>query len=105
MTLYELAFHLKMPVYRLLDEMPYDELLNWLAYLNMRPVDWRDDDRTFKLLQAQGFKGKPQDVFMSLAVIYESQQVDGNTKGLVQSAFFQKMMSSKNGDRLIPVED
>jgi hypothetical protein len=57
-------------MYQLLQEMPYDELLDWIAYFEQRPVEWRDDDRTFKLLQVQGVKGKPQAYFSSLEAIY-----------------------------------
>lgn len=88
-----------MPLYVLKNEMPYDELLGWLEYLERRPVDWRNDDRTFKLLQAQGFKGKPESVFTSLAKIYKPPTNDP-LKGLTGSTLFHKMLSAKGGDRL-----
>ena len=43
---YDLAFKLHMPVYRLLKEMPYEELLGWFEYFKVRPVGWQDDQRT-----------------------------------------------------------
>jgi hypothetical protein len=60
---------LKIPIYKLLNEMPYDELLGWFAYLERRPVDWRDDLRASYLLQAQGVKEKPSKLFPSLEAI------------------------------------
>ena len=48
-----------MPVYKLLEEMPYEEFSKWLEYFRRRPVDWRADDRVFKVLQTQGVKDKP----------------------------------------------
>jgi hypothetical protein len=88
-----------MPVHKILDEMPYEELLGWFAYLEMRPVDWRDDDRTFKFLQTQGYKGKPGDVFPSLRPIYTRRDNDSYSS-LKGSFFFQKMMSAVGGDKL-----
>jgi flavodoxin len=83
--------------------MPYDELLCWLSYLERRPIEWRDDDRTYKQLQAWGFKGKPSSVFGSLKAIYEkrSKQDPLNLRG---SAFFQQLLSAKGGDRLAFLE-
>ena len=33
MSLFELAAHLRIPLYRLVEEMPYEELLGWYAFL------------------------------------------------------------------------
>ncbi len=56
----------------LLDQMPYEELLNWMLYFKSRPIDWRDDNRAYMLLAAQGVKEKPEKLFSSLASIKES---------------------------------
>jgi hypothetical protein len=92
-----------MPVYKILDEMPYEELQCWFSYLDRRPVDWRDDDRTFKFLQTQGYKGKPWEVFVSLSSIYKPAQSKKDDKhldieNLKNSLFFQKMLSARKGD-------
>ncbi len=50
--------------------MPYEELLDWFEYFDRRPIGWREDDRTSKLLQAQGVKEKPYVLFPSLKKIY-----------------------------------
>jgi len=85
--------------------MPYEEMLGWMSYFEMRPIEWRHDDRTAKLLQAQGVKEKATNLFPSLKAIYHpparikhSDLIDpGNLK---QSSFFLKMLASKNGDKL-----
>ncbi len=86
--------------------MPHDEMLKWFIYFQKRPVGWRDDDRTMKLLQAQGVKAKPQEIFPSLRSLLEtsttekleSGQVSGSN--LKQSYLFQKLMTATGGDQL-----
>jgi hypothetical protein len=92
-----------MPVYKLAEEMPYEEFLGWVAYFEKRPVGWRDDDRTFKLLQVQGVKEPPQKIFSSLAAIYNSNKpTDGSFDviGFKGSNLFSKLLSAKGGDKL-----
>lgn len=105
LALYELAFHLKMPVYKILDDMPYEELLGWYSYLEHRPPEWRDDDRAFKYLQTQGYKGKPWEVFPALKVIYNPStkiEEDGmlNVNNLKGSFIFNQMLTAKGGTQL-----
>lgn len=111
MTMYELAYQLKMPVYLLRQEMPFDEVLGWNYYFSQRPVGWRDDNRTMSLLQAQGVKAKPEEIFASLAMIRKSQESENITedgritaKGLAGSGIFMKMMGASHGDKL-PILD
>lgn len=87
-----------MPVYKLLAEMPHEELLMWIEYFRQRPVGWREDDRTMKLLQVQGCKEAPEKIFNSLKVIYSPPDEGINT--LKGSAMFKMMMSSVGGARL-----
>jgi len=107
LVVYELAFHLKMPVYKLVDEMPYEELLGWMAYFEKRPVDWRDDDRTFKFLQTQGVKAKPYEIFPSLKSIYNpTAKSVVSEKGVINptqfkgTSIFNKLLSARGGDKL-----
>jgi len=95
-----------MQVNQLIEEMPYEELLGWMSYFEMRPVDWRDDDRTYKLLQVQGVKEKAVNIFPSLRAIYnppmkeevKSGQLDmRNFKG---SAMFKKVLMAKGGEHI-----
>ena len=102
--MYEIAYNLRMPVYMLLSEMPFEEYQEWLLYFESRPAGWQEDDRTVKLLQAQGIKEKPWDIFRSLKSIYgknvepvneDGMLVNGNVKS---SSMFSKLLSAKGGD-------
>lgn len=75
MELYELAFTLRMPVYKLIAEMPYDELLGWMYYRSKRPIGWQEDNRAYLVMSAQGIKAKPEDVFPSLRAIKMAQEL------------------------------
>ena len=95
---YELAYQLRMPVYVLMEEMPYVEMMGWFDYLERRPVGWREDLRTAYLLQAQGVKKQPGDVFPSLKQLGST----GNrlVDSLKQSAFYQKLMTARGGEKV-----
>lgn len=83
--------------------MPYCELLGWLAYFEKRPIEWRDDDRTFKLLQAQGIKEKPGNVFSSLNSIYnrlDQKPVDTIDTSFKSSVFYHKIVSARDGEKI-----
>lgn len=83
--------------------MPYEELLGWLAYFERRPVGWREDDRTFKLLQAQGVKEKPNVLFKSLEPIYnpvKSVNPDQIDESFKQSFLYQKLLTATAGERI-----
>jgi len=85
--------------------MPYDELLAWVDYFNQRPVGWREDDRTYKLLQAQGVKEKPHSIFASLAAmkkLADEKVKDGmiSTKNLQASVLFNKIAGAKDGEKI-----
>ena len=85
--------------------MSYEELLGWMDYFSKRPVGWREDDRTLKLLQIQGFKGHGETIFESLALMKavsekkkESEILDLNN--LKKSFLFHKMSSAVGGVKL-----
>jgi hypothetical protein len=69
MFIYEIAYELRLPVYILMEEMPYHELRCWLEFFEKRPIGWREDNRTSMLLQAFGVKERPEKIFRSLEVI------------------------------------
>jgi hypothetical protein len=79
--------------------MPYDELIGWFAYFDARPIGWREDDRTSKLLQAQGVKEKPWKLFPTLDKIYNTKK-SSDDMGLRQSQLFQFLLGAKGGDRI-----
>jgi len=85
-----------MPVYKLKQEMPYTELLQWTNYFSRRPVGWREDQRTFLLLQAQGYKGKPEELFVSLRMMKDN--IPTEVKALPKGKFLEMMLDSKDGD-------
>ena len=90
-----------MPVHRLINEMTYEELQGWYNYFERKPAGWREDDRTAKLMQAQGVKGKSWEIFPALKKIYYPDgNADEGIRGLKGSFLFHQMMSSKGGDKL-----
>lgn len=81
--------------------MTYSEILLWIAYFEKRPVGWKEDHRTYKLLQTQGVKDKPWDHFPSLKVIYQPDI----SKSLRNSFVYKKMLEAKDGDKLEILKD
>jgi hypothetical protein len=98
-----------MSVRELLEEMPYSEFQGWLEYFDRRPVDWRDDLRAARLMQAQGITEKPENLFESLKQLsdaitkYSPKPIEGSTNisSLRNSALFAKLLSAKGGDNII----
>ena len=83
--------------------MPYEEFSKWLEYFRRRPVDWRADDRVFKVLQTQGVKEKPWAIFSSLEPIYNTPREVKDTideSSFKRSFLFQKISTSVKGDQL-----
>jgi hypothetical protein len=86
--------------------MPYDELLAWIYYFDKRPVGWREDERTFKLLQAQGVKGKIVDIFPTLRNVYNQERSEELAEGMIAvsnlkgSFLFHQMAGALGGDEL-----
>jgi hypothetical protein len=79
--------------------MPYTELLKWVNYFNTRPVGWREDQRTFLLLKANGFKGEGEDLFASLKQMKKN-QLDAQTedRAIPKGKFLESMLKAVNGD-------
>jgi hypothetical protein len=102
MAIFELAYNLRRFVWEVL-EMPYEEFVKWQIYFERRPVDWRDDDRCSKLLKAQGVKEKPENLFPTLAAVYNSSKPavgNHNHLNFKKSAFFQHISKAVNGEKL-----
>lgn len=99
LEVYELAYRLHMPVYKLLNEMPYDEMVGWFEYFKQRPVGWQDDQRTYTLLQAQGIKEKAERIFPSLAAIRKvDSERDKLASTLVSSGFLNKLQQAAHNN-------
>jgi len=107
MAIYEIAYHLRIPIYELSEKMTYEELVAWFAYFEQRPVGWREDDRTMKYLQTQGVKEKPWAVFPSLKAIYnpKNKKESKPTDSLAGSSLFQKLMGAIGGDSVDILKD
>jgi len=73
-------------------DMPQEELMKWGAYFRRRPLGWREDQRTFLLLQAQGYKGEPGSVFASLKQLKDN--IPAEVKSLPKGKFLDMMVSS-----------
>jgi hypothetical protein len=84
--------------------MSYEELLGWFNYFERRPVDWRDDDRTSKILKSNGAKIDSLKIFPSLQAVYKQAQTENeegfNVSSLRSSSMFQRMLRAKNGDKI-----
>jgi len=78
--------------------MPYEEFLKWHLYFEKRPVDWRDDYRTYAYLCTQGEKRKPWDVFGTLKHLGETS--DDPMKTIKGSFMFHMMAGAKGGEKL-----
>lgn len=101
-----------MPVYELLYSMTHEEYTKWHLYFEQRPIGWRDDERTMRLLQAQGVEVKPEEVFQSLRAMsnfVRSEKLAKATKNaeyqldlstLKGSNMFMLMNSAKGGVKL-----
>jgi hypothetical protein len=88
-----------MPVYQLVKEMPYTELLQWIEFFNSRPIGYREDYRTFLLLKAAGFDGKAEDLFMSIKAISDKvKKQEKEDRAVPKGLFLAKMLEAKNGD-------
>jgi hypothetical protein len=97
--LFELAYHLHMPVYKLLDEMPYEEFVGWSLYFNKRPLGWREDNRASLLMMSSGAKIVPEDIFPSLSLLKKNYTENKMQATLKKSKMFQ-MMSSATGHKI-----
>ena len=85
--------------------MTYEELLGWMNYFERRPVEWRSDDRVYKVLQTQGVKEKPWQLFNSLGPIYQPPQPKEFEEGMIGNNFrksdlFSKLLSAKGGENI-----
>lgn len=95
---FELAYQLGMPVHVLMETMPYTEMLGWFDYFERRPTGWRDDLRAAYLLQAQGVKKQPGEIFPALRQLGSTGNKHADS--LKNSALFQKLMTAKGGEKV-----
>ena len=91
LSIMELALLFRMPLYKLLNEMPYEEYILWGEYFKERPLGAREDYRFALLLSAQAPKADIGKLFPSLS------SSRSNDTGLKNSMFFQMMQRSSGG--------
>lgn len=88
-----------MPVYKIQNEMPYDELVKWVEFFKRRPVGWRDDQRTYLLLRSQGLKQNAEAIFPSLKLMaQQAEKKQIPDKAVPKGKFLDMMLKAKNGD-------
>jgi len=85
-----------MPVYTILDEMPYEEFIGWNQFFASRPVGWREDYRTSLLLSAQGVKKRGSEIFESLRAIEKT------SKARITPEFFSLLKGAKGAEEWNP---
>lgn len=103
LILFEIAYSLGLPVYKLLNEMPYEEFLSWISYFEKRPIGWREDLRTAHLMRTFGDKRQPIEMFPSIKAVYSFKEPDP-IDSLKNSFLFSMMLSAKGGDKLKALE-
>lgn len=88
-----------MPVYKLLDEMPYTELLKWIKFFESQPEGWKEDQRTYMIMRALGVKESAEKLFVSLLRIkQESEKNQVNDQAMPKGRILEMMLQAKNGD-------
>ena len=98
LSLFDMAYNLRMPVYKLLEEMTYEELLGWYAYFKKRPVGWREDHRTSIGILSTGADIDPKEVFPTLKVIFAVEETTEAISSLKNSAIFAKMITAQSSE-------
>lgn len=87
-------------MYELLENMTFAEYNLWMQFFNERPIGWREDDRTYKLMRAQGMKAGPEQLFTSLAIMKENDaKATSNAVPRTGSFLHAMMMNAKGGDK------
>jgi hypothetical protein len=85
------------------NEMAYEEFLKWILFFKERPLGWREDQRTYMLLRAQGAKGKPEDFFPTLRMLKQKEverQIPDQAKPKGKLLEMMQAANSKSKDKL-----
>ena len=95
----ELAYLFRMPLYKMLDEMPYQEYIAWMAFLRQRPRGREEDYRAAAMISALQPKAPILKIFPNLAP--QTPKKDGPAGELLQgSQMLQMLLNAKGGDKL-----
>ncbi len=90
-----LALLFRMPLYKLANEMPYDEYVAWLSYLEEEPPERAADYRAAMIVSAFAGKVKLTEMFPTLA-----KRQNNMAESLKNSAFMQHILNAKGGDKI-----
>lgn len=58
-----------MPVYILMEEMPYTELLKWSDFFSKQPYGWREDYRAGIIAKSMGMKEDIENIFPTIRMV------------------------------------
>jgi hypothetical protein len=97
-ALMQLAFLFKIPLYKLLNEMPYEEYLAWNAFFKLYPPGQAEDYRAAAIVAATAPKTPIEKLFPSLVPVAKPRDTIGEK--LEGSSIFQHMLNAKGGDKL-----
>ena len=79
--------------------MPYEELLKWVDFFKSRPIGWREDQRTFMLLKAQGIKGSADSIFPTLKSLkVKEENKNQPDRAVPKGKFLELMTKARGGD-------
>lgn len=86
-----------------INAIPYEELLQWYRFLELRPIGWREDNRAAIVAMSLGGSKdiKPGDLFASLRQI-EKQQVARNKTNFAEK--FMNRFSNKLSEKKVVEE-
>jgi hypothetical protein len=90
LSLMELAFLFKMPLYKLLKEMPYQEYLAWTEFFKERPPEISEDYRAAMIIAALAPKAPLDKIFPSLKT---KEMTIG--EALLKSSLFSRLLAAK----------
>jgi len=76
--------------------MDYTEFVKWCSFFQRRPIGWREDQRTYMLLSAQGLKEEPEKLFPTLKALKD--HIPTDVKSLPKGKFLERMLTAKKGD-------
>jgi len=101
--LYDIAYTLGMPVYKLENEMPYEEYVKWMHYFSKRPQGWKEDQRTYMIMRAFGVKESAESIFPTLAAVKKGSLSEPD-KALPKGQFLKRMLDAtkSSGSEWIP---
>ena len=89
-------------MYKILEEMPYEEFVGWFKYFRMRPSGWQDDLRTYQIMSSFApIKKKPEELFGSLKAVSESEKSfkpKVHEGALPAGDILTRMLKAKGGD-------